>query len=136
MNASVAVSLLALLVSAFLGYVQWKQGRRLSQIETDRRAEELAQRVVADVTAEFVRVEQRRVVLRITNRGPAPAAAIIATIPDYQLMRPMDAVRLVAIQVFDVPIIMSSATPGALRVSLTWEDERGPHQELLDLSVP
>jgi hypothetical protein len=73
--ASLAISVLALLVAAITAFTQHRHGRRLTQIEVDRRHDERQPRLGLDYD------DNPLPLLRFTNHGPVDLADVtIATV--------------------------------------------------------
>jgi hypothetical protein len=145
-TASLVLSALAIAVSVIVFLRQDGLQSRLAKIEEDRRDEEVASRLVGDLTARFeVEVDprsgKRRRFLVLDNRGPARAEDVDFETPDPDEGGPIirsEDLTLSGLdpgQTFGIPCIFHSHIRPSVPVTLRWRDGRGPQEKTLDLST-
>lgn len=131
-SISLIVSVIALAISATLGFRGYQLQKRLATIEQERRTEELAARGMGDLTAYFTWHEKGSSLV-LENRGQGPVIDV-----DFDFVAPngKDKVdpglmfmkesfplsTLDAGAKFGLPVAMTGATPLTLHIRFWWED--------------
>jgi hypothetical protein len=144
---AVVISFLALGFAVYSFARQFRLQRRVASIEEARREDELAARLVADVTA-FVSRERRedrmstdyRLVL--FNRGPAVARDVDVELdagegkaPELRKEDHAFPMTLDVEQQYDLYLEVTFGMSPNFRASLRWEDGRGPRSKALTLTL-
>ena len=150
------LSLLAIAVSVWfalrqerLSKKQHELDRKMAAIEEERRAEEVASRRAADVTAEFESEPRRgsaiaeRHYLTLINRGAAPATDVDIDLPVGEGVPTVwkdgmgFPISLDPQQRFRIPAAGGSYGENpTLRLTISWTDESGSHEKKLNLPAP
>jgi hypothetical protein len=146
-GVSAALSLAALIVAALVARSQTAIQFRLAAIEEARRAEEVASRAQARVTARFTRGQVRPneyggfagyVVLR--NEGAALARDVTIfvepgeDVPEVLGLEDLP-VDLQPGQPLELPVVMVLGDATSFDLSVRWADESGNHEEPFTLST-
>lgn len=140
------IAFLALLGTAIIGFLQWKQHERINAIEEARRREEVESRQRAVVTAEFVPLTtadgRSKCHLVVRNDGPAEARGVDFVLgpeaKDGPLLRdapfPLEVLRPGGS--FKMRAVLFGETAPHVTARLSWTDGVGEHADDLLLSVP
>lgn len=144
--AAILVSLLALGFAIYSFVRQFGLQRRVTSIEVARREEEVAARLVADLTA-AVKREARSDIgsdwwLVLTNRGPAVAKNVDVDITAKEneppeLLKDQHSFPLTMDAGQDYPLYMTVLIDSGptFQAHLRWEDGRGPQTKTLSLGL-
>lgn len=142
---ALAVAVLALLLSAFAFFKQFPLQRRVTDIEEARRQEEVASRLVADVTARTAKEPQHgslaeSTYLVIHNRGPSVAEDVNLETSGEGWHTFTDAatfpVTLDADQEYRVPLVLTVGSDSTMEVVLTWRDRTGDKTKRMRFTHP
>lgn len=142
-TVSDVVSVVSLLISAAAFGFAVYTWRRQFAIEKDRRAEELASRIKADVVASFERrtssAGKLNPILVLWNRGQAIASEVMVEFPTMEgdrspLLDNPFPVSIGSDQRTKLPVAFVHGDPTVLPVRVTWTDETGHHDETFDVS--
>lgn len=145
--APVIISIVAILATLVLGVRQMNLQHRVTRIEEERRREEIELRRRADVTATVDRELNSRgqqvTILKIHNRGPAPAREVNFDIEGIEGDAPIivyESVRTPA-PLLDpggerrVALELMLGVAPTMKVSMDWQDDEGSKSKELTLNV-
>jgi hypothetical protein len=149
MDASIIISIVALVVAVVVGVAQLILQRRMTRIEEARHASELESKRKAEVTARFEthstgqtgQSKAHRFVLE--NLGPAPAAGVSfeirpsedGDVPYVEKKGHSFPISLDPHQPYKMACIVVMGTAPSVDVDLAWKDGTGARTKRLTLTV-
>jgi hypothetical protein len=149
MDATIVISVLALLVSIFVGVRQLILQQRVTKIEEARRQEEVTSKLTAEVTARFESYyvsqtsQARAYRFVLENLGPAKAEDLSFEIqtpaegdaPSVQMEGHSFPVPLDPKQEYKIGCIVPHGTASSVNVDLRWKDGTGAKVKTVTLAV-
>jgi hypothetical protein len=149
MDASLIISMLALLVAILVGVLQLLLQRRMTRIEESRRQEEVTSRLTAEVTARiesyqrYTTVQAKGYKFVLENLGPAPAQDVTFEVqrsasgeaPLVQMDGHNFPISLDPHQSYEMLCIVVMGTAPSVDVDVAWKDGTGPRTKRLTLTV-
>jgi hypothetical protein len=115
------------------------ESKRVADIEADRRGEEVAARLVADIVVSFRRLE-RGGAIDLRNNGPASATDVDLQISPEESglivrLEGLPIGRLGPCETRSFVAITTAATDASVPARLSWSDPSGAHDEVRHLST-